>query len=367
MEAPTIIITLDYEIWGDGSGDVRKLIIETTDRLLSILKDRNIRMTVFFELEEFLVFKKYTKELRSHFGYDPVSLIEGQLKKIVYDGHEIGLHLHPQWIGARFCGKRFQIFTENQCLFDVYKTEEEIYSYLNKRVDMLRALVKKYNSESDIVCFRAGGFALRPEKLILDTLYSLGIKADSSVIKGFYRTGKGANLDFREAPNNKGFWRINNDVCKPDMKGQILEFPIYSQMKLELKKLTINRIKHKFLSSGRKPRVISAEISVLALPKTPWGMLHHLFKKSPIKFDFCHMTSKEMLSFVYDAEKENGQMKYPLTMIGHSKEFFNDSHFAFFIDTVIKKRQFEFRTIGEIVNIIEEEKKHIKSNVSNKF
>jgi len=367
MEAPTIIITLDYEIWGDGSGDVRKLIIEPTDRLLRILNDKNIRMTVFFELEEFLVFKKYTKELRSHFGYDPVSLIEDQLKKIICEGHEIGLHLHPQWIGGEFNGKRFNLFMENQCLFDVYKNKQEITAYLKDRLTILRTLVKKYNREAEISCFRAGGFALRPEKLTINALYSLGIKADSSVIQGLYRICKSVNIDYRDAPNNKGFWRVNNDLGKPVIKGKIIEFPIYSQMKPEFKKLSINRIKQKFFSPNRTAKSISDGVSELALPKTPWGMLHHLFKKSPIKFDFCHMTSKEMLSFVYDAEKENGQMKYPLTMIGHSKEFFNDSHFAFFIDTVIKKRQFEFRTIGEIVNIIEEEKKHIKSNVSNKF
>jgi len=355
MERPTIIITLDYEIFGDGSGDVKKLIIEPTDRLLRILNDRNIRMTVFFEFEEFLVFRKYAEELRTHFGYDPALLIEEQLEQLVYYGHEIGLHIHPQWIGARFDGKRFNLFTENQCLFDVYKNKQEITSYLRDRLTILRTLIKKCNSKSEITCFRAGGFALRPEKLTLDTLYSLGIMADSSVIKGFYSIGKGANLDYCAAPNNKGFWWVNENVCKPDIKGNIIEFPIYSQMKPEFKKLSINRINKKFFSANRTSKSISTGVSELAFPKTPWGIIHHFFKKSPIKFDYCHMTSSEMLSFLSEVEKENAERKYPLTMIGHSKEFFNEHHFISFLDSVIHDNKYKFSTMGEIAKMIEEE------------
>ena len=71
IDNPTIIIILDYEIWGTGAGDILKFLIEPTDRLIRILNERKIKMTVFFEIEEYLVFKKYAKNLINKFGYNP--------------------------------------------------------------------------------------------------------------------------------------------------------------------------------------------------------------------------------------------------------------------------------------------------------
>ena len=352
-ETPSIIITLDYEISGDGSGDIRELIINPTERLLDILNRRKLKMTVFFELEEFMVFKKYARALTKLLDYNPVLLIEEQLKKIICTGHEIGLHLHPQWIGASFDGKRFKLYPKNQCLFDIYQSENQMFSYFTERVNILKALVKKHDPSYEIECFRAGGLALRHEKLTLKAISSLGIKADSSVVKGLYRKGKRINLDYRDAPNDRGYWSVNDNVCKPEKEGKIIEFPIYSRMKPEYKKLSINRIKRKFLSPLQHLTSKSQALSNMNLPKTPWGMIKYLVSKSPVKYDFCHMTSQEMLKYLYDAKKEKGKSNnYPLTMIGHSKEFFNDKHFISFLDVAISDKQVKFMSMGEAARII---------------
>ncbi len=355
MKSPTIILTLDYEMAGDGSGDLLESVIEPTDRLLDILNTRNIKMTVFFEMEEFIVFQKYASELRNCLGYDPAEIIEEQLAKMVLAGHEIGLHIHPQWIGATFDGKNFNLSPNNQCLFDVYKTENEMTSYIGDRLNRLVTLMNKYNSSYKVNCFRAGGLALRPEKLTLATLEAFNIKADSSVVKGLYRKGNGIDIDFRNAPYNKGYWHVTDNICTSDSKGKIIEFPIYSQLKREYKKITINRIKMKFFSSGHPVSSFIKGTSEMALPKTLWGMFWYLFKNNPIKYDFCHMTSKEMISFVNDAmnEKTNNS-KYPLTMIGHSKEFFNDDHFSSFLDYITKKWKIEFKTMSEVLKEIKQ-------------
>ena len=44
MDKPNIIITLDYEVLGDGSGDVREVVIGPTERLLNILNSRGIKI-----------------------------------------------------------------------------------------------------------------------------------------------------------------------------------------------------------------------------------------------------------------------------------------------------------------------------------
>lgn len=80
---------------------------------------------------------------------------------------------------------------------------KKISFYLKEKVEILTALVRKYNPSYEITCFRAGDLALRPEKLTLKALQMLGIKADSSVVKGLYRIGEEINVDYRNAPYNR--------------------------------------------------------------------------------------------------------------------------------------------------------------------
>lgn len=354
MKRASIIITVDYELPGNGTGDVWKLIIEPTQRLHKILYDRGIRMTIFFEVEEYLVFKKNRNKIKKAFGYDPALLIEEQIKEMAVLGHEIGFHIHPQWIGATFDDNHFILSNNNFCLYDLYKTENEMYKYLSDRKYEIEKLIDKNVPKYNIKCFRAGGHALRPEKLVFKALSALGVKADSSAVKDLYRIGRYGIIDYRDVPFNKGYWRVNNNVGLPDPDGIIIELPIYSELRPAYNKITINRIKRKYLSAGRSVPKISNSISSMALSNTPWTIFYSFFKKSPIKFDFCHMTAKEMLSFAYKSfNEEHDQIKFPLTMIGHSKEFFNDKQFISFIDDIIEKKQFEFMTVRDAIKAIE--------------
>lgn len=354
MDTPCIIITLDYEIFGNGSGGVKEFLIEPTNRLIEILAARGIKMTVFFEIEEFLTFKKNARKITKEFGYDFSSAMEKQLEALLRNGHEIGLHIHPQWIGARFDGRTFRVNDRNLSLYDVFKNKNDMFSYLKSRTEALKKLSQKYNPEYDILSFRAGGLAIRPEQAVLNILGSLGIKADSSVVKDLHRVSDSANLDFRGAPRSTGYWFIRNSVCKEEkQKWKMIEFPICSKIRPEYTKLSINRIRMKFFSSGRPLAAFSQGLADMAVPRTPWGFLAHLFKKNPLKFDYCHMTGKEMLSFLTRIENSEPPGKYPLTMIGHSKEFFNGKELESFIDAVLKKQRFEFITMADGIKRIE--------------
>ena len=48
-----IILTLDYELYGNGSGNVFRHIIEPTEKILSIAERYNVKITIFFEVIEY--------------------------------------------------------------------------------------------------------------------------------------------------------------------------------------------------------------------------------------------------------------------------------------------------------------------------
>ena len=97
----TLLFTLDYELYGNGSGDVFKHIIEPTDKILGIVEKYNAKLTIFFEVIEYWKLKEEW-ESGNRMGYDrnPIEAMERQLKRAFEYGHDIQLHLHPQWVDA---------------------------------------------------------------------------------------------------------------------------------------------------------------------------------------------------------------------------------------------------------------------------
>src|SRR5438552_6310746 len=87
------IFTLDYEIYGNGQGSLRKLVLDPTQRLAEVFEEFDAPFVVFAEAVEFAKIE----EARS----DPdITAVRAQLRELRTGGHEIGLHLHPWWAGA---------------------------------------------------------------------------------------------------------------------------------------------------------------------------------------------------------------------------------------------------------------------------
>ena len=52
------ILTFDYELFGDGSGDLFLDVINPMQNILNICNSKNIKLTIFFEILEFIEIKK---------------------------------------------------------------------------------------------------------------------------------------------------------------------------------------------------------------------------------------------------------------------------------------------------------------------
>jgi len=51
-----ICLTVDHEIFGNGTGDVRRHVIEPAERMARSCEMFGMPLTVFFEVEEYLAF-----------------------------------------------------------------------------------------------------------------------------------------------------------------------------------------------------------------------------------------------------------------------------------------------------------------------
>src|SRR5271167_1017965 len=89
------VFTLDYEIYGNGTGSLNDLVYEPAERLRNIFRKWNARFVNFVEVAEF----ERIEERRT----DPaIDAVKDQIRRLYQEGFETALHLHPQWYNARF-------------------------------------------------------------------------------------------------------------------------------------------------------------------------------------------------------------------------------------------------------------------------
>jgi len=299
------IFTLDYEIYGNGKGSLKELIIQPTDKILKIFSKYNDKLVIFAECAEFIKIKEYNT--------DPdIEKLNDQLYQAYLMQHEIGLHLHPQWINS--------IYTEQNWKLDFTKvniaklTESERDNLIYESIFYLKEVLmdKNYNPSS----FRSGLWLMQPTSPIYESLKKYNIKIDSSLFREGYHHNNG--LDFRSSLHNKKvFWPFISDINLYDESGLVIEIPIYSEMVWFFRLLTKNRIK----STGKRPSFESKKsIKAKLVDKMDFFRL-----KYPKKFDFTKLTFEELCQMTISINNKYGNINdhIPIVLIGHSKNSFN--------------------------------------------
>lgn len=365
-----LIITLDYEIFGNGTGGVKKQIIQPTDRLLDICDKWNAKLTIMFEIGEYWAFKKAEKEGKLEgLNYRSAELMEKQAKDAIKRGHDVQLHLHPQWIGAEYINGYWKLNFDFWRLpnlphglgskDDIYSIKGALYKGKTDLEKMLKTIDKNYRC----LGFRAGGWCIQPEKNVITAMKDIGIKADTSVFKGGYTSNR-TYYDFRNAANNYGYWWTKEDnICQEGDKGKnIIEIPIYTLPRLFISNFKWTRLKGMLKRKKEKSLKNKNSNDQAKQDKSIdyKKILKNLFRKYPIKWDFCYLSHRDLYSYLKKIVKNesinSSDMEIPVVMIGHSKSFFNERNFDVFLKKVkrnyINKGIVKFETIQNLVRML---------------
>jgi hypothetical protein len=305
------VFTLDYEIYGNGEGSLRDLVLDPTRRLAEIFQEFSAPFVVFAEAVEFA----RMEETRS--GPD-TTRVRAQLRELRAAGHEIALHLHPWWANARYENDHWRLdwSERNICTLEPDRVEAIVSGaicYLRDGLDDPRFTP---------LSFRSGLWAMQPTAVIANVLARHGVRVDSSVFKGgrVYSLG----LDYRPALGNDGFWRFGTDVNVPDPDGKLWEIPIHTQMAPFWQMLSRKRLK-------LQNKVPSASQGA-PLPHRWRDFFRYRY---PRKLDFCRMTFEEMREAMEDvleeAQVRRGERSL-IVAIGHSKDFVDSEAIRRFLD-----------------------------------
>lgn len=346
-----LVLTFDYELFGDGSGDVFEHMVKPTQRILQICGDHDIKTTIFVEVIEYLKLKEEW-ESGNRMGYreNPVTAIETQLQEAALDGHDIQLHIHPQWVNADFKNSSWNVDLDNWRLGDFESaTDYGIEELIADGKNALEALIQPVEPQYKCIAFRAGAFNIMPSSKVFSALKSLDIKLDSSVYPGGHEQGDLSRYDYRNVPLSEDFWWADaNDIRKAAAeKSDLMEIPLFALPQRRIHKL-LNIEKIKSLVSKKNNAVSSvarSKISNLTLLEK----VQFLFQKEAFTWDFCLFSGKLHKTFFSEIESWFSDQRSTFVLIGHPKSYRSDRS----LETLIKQAQtrherYRFKTLKEV-------------------
>lgn len=346
-----IVISVDYEIFGNGDGDVRQHITGPTERMARLCEKYRVPLTVFFEAEEYAAFIKYASALKKDLGYDSAALIREQIISLIGRGHDIQLHLHPEWHGARYEAGKWLLHPEKTTVDSLFDSQAEVTDYIASRKGLIEEIAAETGSSSKVRAYRAGAFSAQPGRKLLAALAENGIFIDSSVVKGLHNPCSG--FDYRQAPSAKDPWRVSSDVAVEDTAGAVWEFPIYSVMGRRINQLTFNRLRAKFSKNVPKGKQKEMINQLGIRPSDPFGLLKFLWQQVPIKLDYHNVSPGKMMRWIESAPKPADRKPDVVMLIGHTKEHIDDRPLEELLRMIAQNSDLKIIGLDELANIVE--------------
>lgn len=321
-----VVFTIDYEIYGNGKGSLKEHVYDPACLLQKMFNQAGVKLVFFVEAAELEIIEKAKS--------DPtIGSVKKQIKDLYAEGHEIALHLHPQWYNGNYKNGTWQLdnLEYNLCVL----SEKRITQIIDKAINYLRSVL----SDPTYVpfSFRAGNWLFQPTQPTAKILFSRGIKIDSSVFKGGLQRQN--NLDYRTAVKNGYFWKFREDINKPANSGEIMEVPIYSEMVPPWRMVTRKRVGLQTTARENLRNKINR-------------LLNSTRPLQPLKLDFCRMTINEldamMINIIRDDQKEPRTYK-PIVAIGHTKDLVDFDTVKNFL-SYLKENNIKITTLKDAYN-----------------
>lgn len=325
----SIIITNDYEIMGDGRGDVDKILIQPTEEILALCNKYRVPHTMFVDVLEYLKFVEAEEKGWLSPTYKAGLKVRTQLRNAVADGHDVQLHIHPQWLDAEpvqddYWRVNFKYWRlSNVPSLGAIDNPVSLRGLIALGKQTLETLIQSVKPNYTCLAFRAGAYCIQPEEDVLALLREQSFLIDSSVSVGQALKQEHTRFDFRNAPKNLPYWRISHSVTEVAENGRLLEIPIFT-----------HKVNPSFARSApkRSNMVFNSVMGLTHRRSSLYSRVISYCLRQRLNYDFCKLTAKELIRFTEVARKRFGlnfslhsscpvRKTIPVVMTGHSKEW----------------------------------------------
>jgi hypothetical protein len=187
-----LVLSDDWELRGDGSGNMRTIQFETLRRTCEVYERHGLRGSFNVEVFQQIVHRRLQAR------HPELGRLADEWEEAVRDayrrGHDIQLHLHPQWSDAHYADGRWRLAAPWSLAEYPRAAIEEM---LGEAKATLEAVVRPVDAAYSPVAFRAGSWCIAPSPDALGVLADLGIVFDMSIVAGLYYDSVEVKLDFR--------------------------------------------------------------------------------------------------------------------------------------------------------------------------
>ena len=344
----TIVLTLDYELFGNGSGSVFYHMIEPTEKLLCIANRYGAKITFFFEVIEYWKLKEEWDKGNSMGYYEnPIAAIENQIRNAYKQGHDIQLHLHPQWVDAYWKDGKWVVNMEKWRLGGYQGDGEYSMANLFKRgKQTLEDLLKPVNPDYECIAMRAGGFNIQPSREVVIAMKDSGLYVDSSIYSGGKETGLLSNYDYTGIGVEKGSWHVDEEL-EIEGQGAIIELPIVAFPMIRIKKfLTWERLKGFLRNMKTAQERLAANTSTAEKKSGVLEKVKFFFQTDWQTWDFCLFSPSQHREFLKSIKGLDREL---FVLIGHPKSYNGGRGLEYLLKKTNQK--YDYKTISEVWRI----------------
>ena len=187
-----LALTHDWELRGDGSGDIEEIQFAPLRRLLEIYAKCGVRTTILPDLMQQIRFRQLELE---HRELKPLAdSWDEHVREAFRQGHDIQLHLHPQWLHAKYEEGHWRPTGD----WSILNYESDAArAMLASGKEYLETLLRPIDSSYRCLAFRAGALAAAPSEHLFRSLAAVGIRLDVSIAGGLFVRNDKLQLDYR--------------------------------------------------------------------------------------------------------------------------------------------------------------------------
>lgn len=230
-----VYVTFDYELFlGPKTGTVDNCLIKPTNRLMEIAQKHKVHFIFFVDVLYLIKAHEYINTAPTI--NEDYNKVYDQLVQLSYKGHDLELHIHPQWYYSMYDTLKHQWCMD----FKHYKLSdcsvEDVEDMISKGCSLIQQITGK-----NPVGFRAGGYSFPTDKKMVDLFKKYNISKDSSVIPGAK-----AQTDFQvydySSIKISNIYRFDDNIGVIDPDGFFEEYPITTGYVVRLWKSLIERV-----------------------------------------------------------------------------------------------------------------------------
>lgn len=359
---PTIHLALthDWELRGDGLGDIEQIQFAPLRKLLEIYAQAGARTTILPDVMQQMAFRRCENK------YPDLKLFadswDEHARGAFRQGHDIQLHLHPQWRNAEYANGRWQLDGDWSILnYD----RDAAYAMLAEGKEYLERLLRPIDADYQCIAFRAGALAAAPSAHLFKSLAHLGMQLDVSIAAGVVVNNHNLQLDYRNCEETfLPFYPMMEDARRvSDRREQIVCVPLNhfygSRRTVGRQNISLARKELSRRASGRRdlesptrtrdrsqldrqPSRISLMYEKLILPVVK--RKHFVSDTGRLNYPLM----REMLASIRQRAQASGLAQVPVVLTNHPKDIRDLVAIERFVAEISQAEDIRFITLSEL-------------------